>query len=183
MNKQMAVVLLSMGAALMTALPAMAQTDPVYAAAQTPQPQGEGQRHERRVFSTPGERIEARLAYVRTALKISDAQQAQWNAFADTLRRHAAAADKQIQGWRENMKQRAEPGQPSAIERLERRQQQLAAAAARISERLAVQKPLYAVLTAEQKQIADQVLAPRGGHDRMRHRGMRRHADAGEIEG
>jgi hypothetical protein len=34
---------------------------------------------------TKGKRIEARLAYLRTALKITDAQQPQWNANADVL--------------------------------------------------------------------------------------------------
>lgn len=33
--------------------------------------------HEKRAFSLPGERVEARLAYLKTALKITAAQQTQ----------------------------------------------------------------------------------------------------------
>lgn len=34
----------------------------------------------------PAEHIEGRLAFLKTELKITDAQMAQWNAFADALR-------------------------------------------------------------------------------------------------
>jgi hypothetical protein len=44
---------------------------------------------------------------------------------------------------------------------LEREHQRHAESATRISERLAVQRPLYAALSTEQKAIADEVLAPR----------------------
>ena len=40
------------------------------------------------------------LAYIRTALKITDAQQAQWNAFAETLRNQARGADQRMQEFR-----------------------------------------------------------------------------------
>jgi len=52
--------------------------------------------HRQRAFSMPSERVEARLAYIRTALKITDAQQPRWSAFADTLRKQASAMDKQV---------------------------------------------------------------------------------------
>jgi hypothetical protein len=53
---------------------------------------------------------------------------------------------------------------PNAIARMERQQQRHADALTRLNELLAVERPLYAALTPEQKQIADEVLAPRGGH-------------------
>ena len=53
----------------------------------------------------PSERIEARLAYIRTALKITDAQQAQWNAFAETLRNQARSADQRMQEFRAQREQ------------------------------------------------------------------------------
>ena len=63
---------------------------------------------------------------------------------------------------------------PTAIERLERRQARLAAAAARLNETLLAAKPLYAALSPEQHKIADEVLAPqRRG---MRHGHRRGHA-------
>ena len=107
-------------------------------------------------------------------MKITDAQQVQWNAYADTLRRQAAARDKQFQERRASMAQRTAHTPVNAIERLERQQQRLAAAAQMLGERLTVQKPLYAALTTEQKQVADRMFAPRGGHGKSRHRGPHR---------
>lgn len=115
-------------------------------------------------FRLPGERIEARLAYIRTALKITDAQQAQWEAFAGVMRRQAQEADARIRAYREQRVARSAQQRPNAIERLERRQQRLDLAAKRLGERLAVQKPLYAALSPQQRQIADAVFAGRAGH-------------------
>ena len=119
--------------------------------------------HDKQAFRLPGERVEARLAYLRTALKITDAQQAQWDAFAGVMRKQAGEADARIKARRDTMAANAERKRPNAIERLERRQEHMARASTLIGERLAVQKPLYAALTPEQQQIADQVLASGGG--------------------
>lgn len=141
------------------------------ALAQTAAPGSEGPQAERfahrqqygqRAFRLPSERVEARLAYLKTALKISDAQQPQWEAFADTLRKQARGADERVQARRAQMAKEGERTPPTAIERLERRQARLAAASARLSERLAAAKPLYAALSPEQQKIADELLAPRG---------------------
>lgn len=125
------------------------------------------QQHEQRPFSLPSERIEARLAYLKTALKITDAQQPQWDAFANTLRKHARDMDQRIQARRSQTAQAQRDARPSAIERIERRQERLAATSARLNETLAAAKPLYAALTPEQQKVADELLAtPRRG---MRH--------------
>ena len=163
MNKALAGALLSIG--LSSAFALHAQTG----AAPAAQPQAQqGTRHHdgKRAFTQPSERVEARLAYIRTALKITDAQQAQWNAFAETLRNQARAADKRMQEFRAQREQGATRDRPNAIARLEREQLRHAESATRINERLAVQRPLYAALSTEQKAIADEVLAPRrhGGH-------------------
>jgi hypothetical protein len=76
-----------------------------------------------------------------------------------------------IQERRAKMAANTERKRPTAIERLERQQAFMATASTRIGERLTVQKPLYAALSPEQQQIADQVLAEgrggkRGGHGR-----------------
>lgn len=158
MNKALAGALLSIG--LSSAFALHAQTG----AAPAAQPQAQqGTRHHdgKRAFTQPSERVEARLAYIRTALKITDAQQAQWNAFAETLRKQARAADQRVQEFRAQREQRATREKPNAIARLEREQQRHAESATRINERLAVQRPLYAALSTEQKAIADEVLAPR----------------------
>ena len=136
-------------------------------------------RHEQRPFSKPTERVEARLAYVKTALKITDAQQAQWNAYADAQRRAAAENEKKFAEWRQKMAERRkdraegkapqERPRPSAIERLDRAGKMHADAIARVNAQLAVIKPLYASLSAEQRKIADEVLVPQ--HRRGFHRG------------
>ncbi len=129
-------------------------------------------RHEQQASAFgPSQRVEAQLAYLHTALKITDAQQAQWNAFADGMRKQAAERDQKMREWREQAKQRhdemasggnaAERHRATPIERLDREQQMHASAIARINEQLAVEKPLYDSLSPEQKKIADVVLEPR----------------------
>ena len=123
------------------------------------------QRHHqgKQAFRLPGERVEARLAYLKTALKITAAQQTQWDAFADVMRKQATEADARIKSRQEQMAANTERKRPTAIERLERRQAFMTTASARLGERLAVQKPLYAALSPEQQQVADQLLAGGGG--------------------
>ncbi|HXF65906.1 MAG TPA: Spy/CpxP family protein refolding chaperone [Burkholderiales bacterium] len=128
-----------------------------------------------RAFRSPVERIEARLAYLKTALKITPEQEPQWNAYAEVLRKHAREAAGRIEQMRAQPTERQPRARPSAVERLERRQAMATLASARISETLAALKPLYAALSPEQRQIADELLAPRGrggmhhaGHGRGR---------------
>jgi hypothetical protein len=128
---------------------------------------------ESRPFSKPTERVEAKLAYTKTALKITDAQQAVWDAYAARMRQQAAEREKKMQDWRARMAQAKGPHehrQASLIERMERAQAFHADAIKRIGETLEVQKPLYAALSDEQKKVADVVLAQRGPE--MTHRGM-----------
>ena len=127
-----------------------------------------GQRfnHDKQAFSLPSEQVEARLSYIRTALKITDAQQSQWDAFAGVMRKQAKEADVRVEARRAKMAANTTGKRPTAIDRLERRQEHMAQSATRIGERLAVQKPLYAALTPEQHQIADKVLAGHGDNRR-----------------
>ena len=48
----------------------------------------------------PSDMVEARIAYAKTALKITDAQTQQWNAVADVLRKQAKARDAEIMAMR-----------------------------------------------------------------------------------
>lgn len=142
-------------------------------------------RHEPRAFSKPTERVEARLAYVKTALKITDAQQSQWNAFADAERRLAAQREAKMSEWRSKMQEHRkdmaenkgahEHHRPSAIERLDFAEKMHANAIERINAQLAAIKPLYASLSPEQKKVADAVLVPqhRGGRFGGRGHGRR----------
>jgi hypothetical protein len=116
----------------------------------------------------PSETIEARLAYLKTALKITDGQAKQWNAVADLLRKQAKDKDAIVTAMRAY-----EDANLSAIDRLERRQKMMAKGAADLSDLIAVAQPLYASFSDEQKRLADEFLAPRfdgrGPGDRFRH--------------
>lgn len=118
--------------------------------------------HGQRAIRMPSERIEARLAYLKTALKITDAQEAQWNSFADTLRQQARAADERVKARHAQREEGVKRSRPTAIERMEHRQAHLAAAAERLNQTLTAAKPLYAALSPEQQQIADELFARRG---------------------
>lgn len=165
------VVLAALGAA--TLVGGLATAPMVFA-----QPAGDMPRMARHEHRLPGERIEARLAYAKAALKITPAQEAQWNALADVLRKQAKAMDEQITLRRNTPRDQ----QLSAIERLQRRQEMMSAASARATEMLEAAKPLYAALSDEQKKEADALLSRAGhrgerGGDRHRqgHHGSRWH--------
>ncbi len=143
------------------------------AIAQTASPQTKGphashakqEHHAKRAL--PSERIEARLASIQTAPKITDAQKPQWETFAATLRKQAREADKRVQQRRTQMADRSKQQKVSAIERLERRQRMMTARAQGMNELIAASKPLYATLNPDQKLIADGLLSSRhgkGGH-------------------
>lgn len=124
--------------------------------------------HGKRDARLPSERVEARLAEAKAKLKITSAQEAQWNAFADVTRKHAKAADETIKTMRDGQRSQQKL---TAVERLERRQKFAATQSQRLTEVLAAAKPLYAALSAEQKAIADDLLTPRRGHGGRGHRG------------
>lgn len=169
MNKLLATALVSIGIA--AAVPA--------ALAQTAGPAADGGRgqfaqrqFDQRAFRMPSERLEAQLAYISTALKITPAQQPQWDAYVNVRRNHATAMDRRIQERRAQMAQRSADAQrPTFIERRERQRERLVGATQRLDELFTVEKPLYAALSAEQQRVASEVLLGGGrrhggGHHR-----------------
>jgi periplasmic protein CpxP/Spy len=159
MSKLVATTLVSLTLAAAASLAAAQATAPDTSQKSQAQRPDQGKRE----FQLPSERVEARLAQAKTALKITAEQEAQWNAFADVTRRHAKAADEHVKVMRDG-KQPQE--RLTAVQRLERHQQMAAAHAQRLSEVVAAAKPLYAALSTEQKAIADDMLMPRRGHGR-----------------
>ncbi|MBP2311821.1 Spy/CpxP family protein refolding chaperone [Azospirillum soli] len=100
----------------------------------------------------PFEHVEGRIAFLKAELKITDAQAPQWNAFADTLRANAKAH----QAMHEQM---TKGGLPSAWpDRLTLQQKALSTRLEALKALETAAKPLYAVLTDEQKTLADRLL-------------------------
>jgi septal ring factor EnvC (AmiA/AmiB activator) len=134
-----------------------------------------GQSQGQRAHRSPTERVEAQLAYLKTALKITSDQEAQWNAFADVRRKQARESTERMEKFRSQMAERQKGTPPTAIERLERRQAMMATASTRLTETLAAAKPLYAALSPDQQKVADELFVSRGrggpGHRGGGHRG------------
>jgi LTXXQ motif family protein len=123
----------------------------------------------------PSQMVEARLAYIKTALQITPNQSAQWNAFADVLRKQAKARDAKVTEMRAKWEQHKDgDAKPDLVARMEMRQKMLTEASANVGEYIAVLKPLYASLSDTQKEIAPQVLGHHGhGHGGWGHQGGR----------
>ena len=118
--------------------------------------QQDGQEHHHMM---PSEMVEPRLAFLKTALKITDAQSKQWNAFADVMRKQAKDRDATMTAMRAY-----KDANLTVIDRMEQHQKMLTKAAANLSELIASAQPLYATFNDEQKRLADQFLAPHFGH-------------------
>ena len=112
------------------------------------------------------DRVEARLAYAKVLLKITDAQTKQWNAVADFMRKQAKDREARMQAM---MQAHQNGAKPDPLEMLQRRQEMLTKAAAGQAEFIAVVKPLYASLSDDQKKVAGVLLHPHGGG--FRHHG------------
>ena len=115
----------------------------------------------------PGAMIEAHLAFLKTALKVSDAQTAAWNAVADVLREQAKRHDAEIVARRKAFEAATEP--PDLPTVLQDRQHMAVEESDDLSKLLTALKPFYAMLSAEQKEIADHLFPP--GHPGMGHGG------------
>lgn len=114
----------------------------------------------------PGRHIEGRIAFLKTELKITEAQTPAFNAFADVLRAHAKEMGERFQKMRAD---RDKDKPVTAIDRLERRTQMMKTGAEATQKLLDAAKPLYAQLSDEQKKIADELLARGGPRKMMRH--------------
>ena len=160
MNKKLGIAIASAFLAASSVSFAIAQTAP----GQDSRPEaGAWRRHEQRAFARPTERVEARLAYLKTALKITDAQQPQWDAYAGLVRNGAKQREQRFQSRLAGAVRGAERQRPNAIERLEKAQSFHAEAVTRINEMLAVEKPLYAALSPQQRKVADELLGRQFG--------------------
>jgi LTXXQ motif family protein len=104
------------------------------------------------------DRVEGRIAFLRTELKITDAQDAAWNAFADALRANA----KSLGEVRSSM-MAAMAAQQSLVERFDLQEKWLAARLEGTRTIKAALANLIGVLSEDQKKAADELLAPHVG--------------------
>ena len=112
------------------------------------------------------DRVEGRIAFLRTELKITDAQAATWNAFAEALRTNA----KKLGEVRASMMARAGSGQqqaPTMADRLDLQEQWLVARLEGTRAIKAAVTNLYGTLSDDQKKTADELLAPHMGMGMM----------------
>jgi hypothetical protein len=104
----------------------------------------------------PGRHIEGRLAFLRTELKITDAQAPLWDNLAAALRDRAAKMDAAIASFRQARSAGTTPDLPAQMEA------RIRSGEARIeSDRavLAAFRPLYAALNDAQKKTAEELFA------------------------
>jgi hypothetical protein len=107
-------------------------------------------------FGNPSAMADARIAYLKSELKITAAQESAWKAFADQTKQQAEAMQAlmaTIQG----------SAQATAPERLEQYNQIMKKRQEQMEKGTAAFKSLYAVLSPEQKALADQRVAMMGG--------------------
>jgi hypothetical protein len=101
--------------------------------------------------------VEGHIAFLRTELKITDAQTNAWNAFADVLRANA----KTLGELRSSMM--SQSGSPSVVDRLSMQEKWLSA---RLDGTRAIKSALTNLIASfsdDQKKAADELLAPHMG--------------------
>lgn len=122
----------------------------------------------------PGRYVEGRIAFLKTELKLTAAQQPLFDKLADEMRTSAKTMQERHAQHHQTSATPAEP--QSALEMLERRSEMMKEMTAAQDRYLAAFRPLYQSLSEEQKKTADELLARAGGPGgKMNHRGMRHH--------
>ena len=111
------------------------------------------QRMATQVMMCPLQHIEGQIAYYRAELRMTHAQQSDWNTFANALRGGASTL-------RDAMMRAAQASEPTAAPgQIQRRIGLLSAQIDVLRSLQAAGEPLYAVLSDEQKHTADELLA------------------------
>lgn len=99
-----------------------------------------------------GAMVEGRLAYLKSEINITDAQIDAWNGYADAVKGRVDV----MQGRRQAMMDAMQKG--SAIERMDARIKSIEAMVEAMKAVKPATEKLYAVLTDEQKKVADQLI-------------------------
>ena len=111
--------------------------------------------------------VEGRIAFLKVELKITEAQLPQWNAFADALRENARRMSGMPAMMMQGEMMGADGAAVSAPDRLDRMEKMMTTMLETIKATKTALAPLYAVLTEEQKKVADQLIHGPMGAGRM----------------
>lgn len=111
----------------------------------------------------------SRMAQLKSELKITPAQESAWKAYEAAIQQQAAT----MQAMRTQMHALMQTAQPGSAEFTAQRDAMLKQHDANFQARDEALKGLYAVLTPEQRAIADRVAAPHGGYGMGRRQSMR----------
>jgi hypothetical protein len=128
------------------------------------------------------DRLERRLGFLHSELRITPSQEQVWAAFADAVRREAETGRDQYFDRRDEFRGGPDGQRPGIVERLERRQQGLEERSAYYDRLLSALRPLYAALNEDQRRAADENLFALGPDDRGR-RGPGRYGMNREFRG
>lgn len=106
------------------------------------------------------EHVEGRIAFLKTELKITDAQQPLWNAVADAMRANAKEMTDMMPMMQSMMPMMQSMMQPSGTlpEKLAAREKMMTAHLDALRKLKAVVEPLYAALNDDQKKTADELM-------------------------
>ena len=118
-------------------------------------------RHHAMERMMPGQFVEGRIAFLNAQLKITPAQEAQWQQVEAAMRENAKTLDQTITTARQNR------GNMNAVQRLEFREQFAKVRVDSDARLLAAFKLLHASLSPEQQQMANQLV---GAHHHRHHR-------------
>ncbi len=102
--------------------------------------------------------VEGRIAFLKAELKITEAQTSQWNAFAEALRSNASRMSGMPAIMMQGGMMAQDGASVSAPDRLDRMEKMMSAMLEKVKATKAALAPLYAVLTEEQKKVADQLI-------------------------
>jgi hypothetical protein len=112
-------------------------------------------RHHEMGRMMPGQIVDGRIAFLKAELKITPTQETQWQQVEAAMRENAKALDQTITTARQNR------ASMDAVQRLELREQFAKVRADNGARLLAAFKPLYAGLSPEQQQMANQLVGAR----------------------
>jgi protein CpxP len=155
LRRRFLAVALFTSVAVVGLMPTLAQSTPA------PANSGATQSEARHHAMLPGQLVDGRIAFLKAELKITPAQEAQWQQVAAAMHENANSLDQAIKTARQDR------GSVDAVQRLALRGQFAKVRADNDARLLAAFKPLYASLSPDQQQVANQLVTP---HHERHHR-------------